>query len=79
MHLVIAKVDQVYFDDEADAVTLPGANGVLTVLTHHEPLVATLKAGTIVVRASTLPGGEISFPVEGGLLEVRAEGATVLL
>ena len=79
MHLVIAKVDQVFFDGEADSVTLPGANGVLTVLTHHEPLVTTLKAGTVVVHASNLAGGEVSFPVESGVLEVNAEGASVLL
>jgi len=79
MHLVIAKVDQVFFDGEADRVTLPGANGVLTVLTHHEPLVTTLKPGTIVVHAANLPGGEVSYPVESGVLEVKADGATVLL
>ncbi len=79
MHLVIAKVDEVFFDGEADSVTLPGADGVLTVLGHHEPLITTLKAGTIVVHAAHLDGGEVSFPITSGLLEVRADGATVIL
>jgi F-type H+-transporting ATPase subunit epsilon len=79
MHLVIAKVDQVYFDGEADSVTLPGAEGVLTVLGHHEPLITTLKQGTIVVHATNLEGGQVTFPITSGLLEVRADGATVIL
>jgi F-type H+-transporting ATPase subunit epsilon len=79
MHLVIAKVNEVFFDGEAESVTLPGADGVLTVLTHHEPLVTTLKQGTIIVRAESLQGGEVSYPVESGVLEVRSDGATVLL
>jgi F-type H+-transporting ATPase subunit epsilon len=79
MHLVIAKVDQVYFDGEAESVTLPGAEGVLTILGHHEPLITTLKEGTVVVHASTIEGGQVSFPITKGLLEVRADGATVIL
>jgi F-type H+-transporting ATPase subunit epsilon len=79
MHLVIAKVDEVYFDGEAESVTLPGAEGVLTVLSHHEPLITTLKEGTIVVHAAHVEGGQVSFPITKGLLEVRADGATVIL
>jgi F-type H+-transporting ATPase subunit epsilon len=79
MHLVIAKVDQVFYDGEADSVTLPGSSGVLTVLSHHEPLITTLKEGTIVVRAANLEGGQVTFPITKGLLEVRPDGATVIL
>ena len=79
MKLVIAKVNEVYFDGEADSVTLPGTEGVLTVMTHHEPLITTLKEGTIVVRASHLEGGVVTFPITKGVLEVRADGATVIL
>lgn len=78
MKLVIAKVDQVYYDGEAYSVTVPGTEGVMTVLTDHEPLITTLKAGTIVVHESQ--GSEPkTFPIESGMLEVRQEGATVLI
>ena len=50
MRVVIAKVDEIYFDGEADSVTLPGAEGEMTVLPEHEPLITTLKAGVITVR-----------------------------
>jgi len=79
MHLIIAKVDQVFYDGEAASVTLPGADGDLTVLSHHEPLITTLREGAIVVRASSLPGGEQQYPIQSGLLEVRDNRATVIL
>ncbi len=77
MNLVIAKVNETLFSGEAESVTLPGAEGELTVLGHHEPLITTLKEGTITVRVK----GEAdqTFPILGGVLEVRADGATVIL
>jgi len=77
MHLVIAKVTEVLYSGEALSATLPGSEGVLTVLAEHEPLITTLKAGTIVVRAEGQADKE--FQIEGGVLEVRQDGATVIL
>ena len=80
MHLVIAKVTEVLFDGDAQSVTLPGAEGEMTVLDHHEPLITTLKAGSIIARAPGLPDhGEQQFPIQGGILEVNSHGATVIL
>ncbi len=78
MHLIIAKVNENLFDGEALSVTVPGAAGEMTVLGHHEPLITTLKAGTILVRqlADVEP---LQIPIEGGMLEVRTDGATILL
>jgi F-type H+-transporting ATPase subunit epsilon len=78
MHLVIAKIDEVFFDGEAVSLTAPGAEGELTVLSHHEPLITTLKAGVLTVHADK-NSQPLQFPIGGGLLEVRAEGATVIL
>ena len=77
MNLVIAKVNETLFSGEAESVTLPGSAGELTVLSHHEPLITTLKEGTIVVRIKGEP--EQTFAIVGGVLEVRADGATVIL
>ncbi len=76
MHVVIAKVNEVYFDGEALSLTAPGAEGELTVLPHHESLITTLKAGTITVRTQN---GSQTFEITGGVLEVHPDGATVLL
>jgi F-type H+-transporting ATPase subunit epsilon len=78
MRVVIAKVDKVLFEGEAYSLTVPGASGEMTVLGHHEPLITTLKAGEARVRL-TQNGEQRIVPISGGMLEVRAEGATVIL
>ena len=79
MKVVIAKVDQLYFDGEATSVTAPGSEGELTVLGHHMPLVTTLKPGIVTVRAESIPGGKQMFEVGGGILEVSNNTATIIL
>lgn len=78
MHVVIAKVDEVLFEGEAYSLTVPGAEGEMTVLSRHEPLITTLKAGEARVH---LVAGDTPklFPIQGGVLEVRSDGATVIL
>lgn len=76
MHITIAKVDETYFDGEAESLTVPGMDGELTIMGNHMPLITTLKEGTLVLRTAD---GVKGFPIKNGVLEVRAEGATVLL
>ena len=76
MRIVIAKVDQNLYDGEAVSLTVPAADGEMTVLPEHMPIVTTLKPGTIVVRG---PEGEKTFDIQSGVLEVRRDGATVIL
>lgn len=75
-HLIVASVGESRFDGAALSVTIPTSAGEITVLPHHEPLVATLRAGTITVRESL---GNKEIPVEGGVLEVSGNRAVVLL
>ncbi|HEY4501725.1 MAG TPA: hypothetical protein VJJ20_01500 [Candidatus Paceibacterota bacterium] len=78
MHLVIAKIDETLYDGEVYSLTAPGVAGEMTVLGRHEPLITTLKAGTL--RVHVAAGDEPKqFPITGGILEVRSEGATVIL
>ncbi len=77
MKVLIAKVDETFFDGEAESVTLPAVGGEMTVLASHMPLVTTLKEGTIVVRTKDAP--DTTFPITSGILEVRRDGATVIL
>jgi F-type H+-transporting ATPase subunit epsilon len=77
-HLVVAKVGENLFDGEAQAVTLPGEDGVLTVMANHEAFVTPLKSGTIRIEDATGAKQEIEW--EGnGLLEVSNNQATVIL
>lgn len=77
MRLVVAKVDESIFDGEAVSVTVPASGGEMTVLGEHMPLATTLKKGIITIR---LVGGDTKeFPIESGVLEVRRDGATIIL
>ena len=77
-HLTVAKVGENLFDGEAVSVVLPGAEGVFTVLAHHEAFVSPLKSGEI--RIEGVDGQRHVIALEGnGLAEVSANQATVLL
>ena len=73
----IAKINGVLFSGEADALSVPGTEGMLTVLPHHMRLATNLKAGRITVKR----GGEevFTYDITHGVLEVSNRTATVLL
>ncbi|MHB9154253.1 MAG: ATP synthase F1 subunit epsilon, partial [Endomicrobiales bacterium] len=63
------------FKNTVREITLPTAQGEITVLPGHAPLFAKLGEGEIVIKA----GGEVSFVcVTGGFLEVSAGRVNVL-
>jgi F-type H+-transporting ATPase subunit epsilon len=47
MHLEIITPEHKIFNAEADAVQLPGKEGLFQILDNHAPIIATLKEGTI--------------------------------
>lgn len=75
-HLIVASVGETKFDGAALSATLPGSAGEFTMLAHHEPIVTTLKEGTITVRESL---GEKKFDIHGGIVEMSGNRAVVLL
>lgn len=77
MKLTIATIDQTIFSGDADAISVPGAAGDMTILTHHTPLISTLRPGIIVVRTKNQES--LTFPVTHGFLEVGKEETVVLL
>ncbi|MBI4085129.1 MAG: F0F1 ATP synthase subunit epsilon [Candidatus Liptonbacteria bacterium] len=76
MRVIIAKVDETYFDGEADSLTAPGTEGEMTILPKHMPVITTLKEGKITVRSN---GETKEFSIDEGILEVHGEGVTVVL
>ena len=56
-------------------VQIPGAEGDLTAMVDHAPLITTLRPG--VVKA-TGPEGEVAFAVTGGFAEISTAGTSVL-
>ena len=76
-HLTITDITSAVFDGNAQSLSCTGALGDMVVLAGHMPLVITLKPG--VIRVTGANGEKREFPATGGILEVTAKGATVLL
>ena len=78
MRVTIAKVSEKLFDGDARELTVPSVDGELTILSHHMPLVTTLKKGEVrVVEAAN--ANPIIFSIDGGVLEISNNRAIVLL
>jgi F-type H+-transporting ATPase subunit epsilon len=71
----IVSQDRPVFSGEVDIVVAPGADGVMGILPHHSPLLATLKVGELKVRRGA---DELVFAVSGGVIEVRPDRVVVL-
>ncbi len=78
MKLTIAQIDKVLWKGDATSVTVPGADGVMTILAHHMPLIATLKEGIVVVKENT-DGETKEFPITKGFVEVGKEETVILV
>ncbi|TSC85879.1 MAG: F-type H+-transporting ATPase subunit epsilon [Parcubacteria group bacterium Gr01-1014_8] len=74
--LVITSVTGAQFDGDAISATLPGSAGEMTILAHHEPLVSTLRKGSIKVRTEQ---GSQEIKVEKGVVECSSNRVTILV
>ena len=77
MKLTIAQIDRVLYSGEATSVNVPGTGGEMAILSHHMPLITTLKSGTITVRE--IGKTDVTFPIESGFLEVGKTETVILL
>ncbi len=68
---------KVVYSGEAISITLPSAEGEITVLPHHIPLFSVLEEGVLIIRESR--GGERYYAIGGGYLETDGEEATILV
>jgi len=72
----ITTPERVVLTREADSITIPTAEGEITVMPGHVPLVGVLRAGMITVR---LDGKEEFLAVAGGFLEIQPGGKVIAL
>lgn len=71
----IITPDETVFSGDAQSITLPTAEGEITVLPHHIPLIGVLVPGTVIVRTQ---GQESVFAVSRGVIEVDGASVRVL-
>lgn len=71
----IVTPERVVFEDKVDSVSMPTAEGEITVLPNHIPLVSLLRAGVLKIKKA---GEEIPLAVSGGIIEVDGKRVVVL-
>ncbi|PZU93279.1 MAG: F0F1 ATP synthase subunit epsilon [Chelatococcus sp.] len=72
----LVSPERILFSGDVVSVIVPSAEGEITVLAGHAPLVAVLKAGIVFVQTDGANGKE--FFVNGGLAEVNQTATTIL-
>lgn len=76
IHVDIVSAEAEIYSGAATMIFAPGAMGELGILPRHTPLLTTLQPGE--VRVQTPEGGEESFYVSGGILEIQPHVVTIL-
>ena len=76
IHVDIVSAERAIFSGTAEMVFAPALRGEVGIAPRHAPLLSPLKPG--VVRVQVPGGGEESFYVSGGILEVQPHVVTVL-
>ena len=75
MQFDLVSPEKKLMSGEIRQVQLPGAEGNLTAMPDHAPLITTLRPGVIRIEGGE---GENEYVVTGGFAEISAEGVTVL-
>ncbi len=71
----IITPERVVLKDEVDQITIPTAEGEITVLPNHIPLIAVLRPGEIVAKKGN---EEIAMSCSGGFIEVTGDKVLIL-
>lgn len=72
----LVSPERLLVSGEVEQVLVPGAEGDMTVLAHHAPLLTTLRPGLLDIG---YPSGEHQrYFIRGGFAEVGSSGLTVL-
>lgn len=71
----IVTPERTVFEGEIDQVSLPTADGEITVLPFHIPLISVLAAGELTIKKGE---EEIAMAVSGGIVEVRKNEMIIL-
>lgn len=75
--LIISSVSELLYSGDVTSVTVPGVEGEMTLLAHHESLITVLKQGTITVRTAATP--ITTFEITSGFLETSNNKIIILI
>lgn len=72
----LVSPERLLVSESVTAVIAPGAEGYMTVMARHAPLMTTLKPGVVV--ATTTSGADRRFYVRGGFADVTGDRLVLL-
>jgi F-type H+-transporting ATPase subunit epsilon len=75
MQFDLVSPERMLMSAQAAEVQIPGADGDLTAMPGHTPVITTLRPGLLSVSAN---GQTSEFAVSGGFAEVTADGVSVM-
>ncbi|RWK54180.1 F0F1 ATP synthase subunit epsilon [Mesorhizobium sp.] len=72
----LVSPERLLVSEQVESVVIPGAEGEMTVMAHHAPVMTTIKPG--VVTVNTAEGKAERYVVFGGFADIVPAGCTLL-
>jgi F-type H+-transporting ATPase subunit epsilon len=72
----LVSPERLLVSEKVESVVIPGAEGEMTVMANHAPVMTTVKPGVVTVKAAS--GAEERYVVFGGFADILPSGCTLL-
>lgn len=72
----LVSPERLLVSEEVESVVIPGAEGEMTVMANHAPVMTTVKPGVVTVKPAS--GAEQRYVVFGGFADILPSGCTLL-
>lgn len=72
----LVSPERLLVSQEVESVVIPGAEGEMTVMANHAPVMSTVKPGVVTVKPAS--GSEERYVVFGGFADILPSGCTLL-
>ncbi|MCG7504205.1 F0F1 ATP synthase subunit epsilon [Mesorhizobium retamae] len=72
----LVSPERLLVSEEVESVVIPGAEGEMTVMAEHAPVMTTIKPGVVTVKPAS--GNIQRFVVFGGFADILPSGCTLL-
>jgi len=72
----LVSPERLLVSTQVESVVIPGAEGEMTVMSQHAPVMTTIKPGVVTVKSAS--GQEERYVVFGGFADILPSGCTLL-
>jgi F-type H+-transporting ATPase subunit epsilon len=72
----LVSPERLLVSEDVESVVIPGADGEMTVMADHAPVMSTIKPGVVTVKP--VSGGEQKYVVFGGFADILPQTCTLL-